>query len=284
MYNVKILKYPSGWQVRVYNQPVGFCDNDRDKAGYELPLISAYDEDAGEFVTQVYNPKTQCIEPFTGGLATKIPDPGEKDLERSAKNSMNRTINKVYHLSRSNIWDWFITLTFDPEKVNSFDYGNCTKKLKNWLDIVKRSCPDLKYIIVPEKHKSGRFHFHGLFADCEGLEFTDSGHTTKGGIPIYNVGRYKLGFSTATKVTDNERVTKYISKYITKDLCAVSVGKKRYWASRNLAECPVEEMILESPSTLISQLLDTCKHCTVSGFEDGIQVHYFEMGADYGND
>ena len=45
---------------------------------------------------------------------------------------------------------------------------------------------------------------------------------------------------TATKIREKERVTSYITKYVTKDLCNASYGRKRYWCSRNLL-LPVEE-------------------------------------------
>ncbi|AXH73586.1 MAG: hypothetical protein [Inoviridae sp.] len=173
-------------------------------------------------------------------------DDAEKKRKRSIASSMGRTVNSVYHIARSNIWDWFVTLTFNPEKVDSFDYCLVTKKLSDWLSNMRRSSSSFGYIIVPEQHKSGRYHFHGLFRDCEGLQFIPSGKTSSSGVPIYNMGSYRFGWSTATRVTDQAKVTKYISKYITKDLCQVSFGKRRYWASRNLQDVEVQEAVLDN--------------------------------------
>lgn len=140
----------------------------------------------------------------------------------------------IYDIARSNQWDWFVTLTFNPQKVDSYDYEQCTKKLSVLLNNYRKICgSDFKYIVIPELHKTGRFHFHGLFANCENLDFVFSGKYTDKGQEIYNIGKYKLGFTTATKVQDNNRVALYISKYITKDMTAVISGKKKYWASRN---------------------------------------------------
>ena len=52
-------------------------------------------------------------------------------------------------------------------------------------------------------------------------------------------------FTTATKVKDNQKVSAYITKYITKELCASTTGKKRYWASRNLDKAVIEEYVLK---------------------------------------
>lgn len=277
MYNVKLWKYPSGWQVKVYSRPVGFCP---DGEPHDVPEAWGEFEDDGETVVYRYNPLTQCREPFGGTLATLIPDAGAKDPERSARSSMCRTKNRVYFLSRSNVWDWFVTLTFDPDKVASMDYDTCVSKLGSFLRSCRRRCPDIRYLMVPELHKSGRYHFHGLFACCDGLGFVDSGHKD-GQHVIYNIGSYKLGFSTATRVDDNRRVTQYIGKYITKDLCAVSVNRKRYWASRNLDEADTEEYMLEGSERepYISGLEQIASYVKEFGSGD-ITVRCYELEAD----
>lgn len=52
----------------------------------------------------------------------------QEDIEHSQRVSMNRTIQKIYEIARSNRWEYFITLTFDPQKHNSkklrLHYGN----------------------------------------------------------------------------------------------------------------------------------------------------------------
>lgn len=274
MYNVKILKYPSGWQVRTYSRPVGFCDND--SALQELVPFENWYEDIQDYQTDYLKPKNIIFNPFDEQYQNVV-ELREHDAERSARNSRNRSVNRVYHLARSNVWEWFVTLTFNPEKVDSFDYETCTKKLTKWMENQKRKAPELKYILVPELHQSGRYHFHGLLADCGFIEFADSGHTCRDGSPIYNIPGYKLGFTTATRVKDNERVTKYLSKYITKDLCAASFGKKRYWASRNLNQCEEETMLLEyTDLSKLQEVLNTGSsyHKTVG---DDLKTTYYEL-------
>lgn len=252
MYNARIIQYPSGWQIRVYNQLVGFRDNRPDDwfitdAGCsEYPL---WDGELQEYVYERVPWDDTWINPFNG-RQEKAPVPYDEELiaakkQRSMAVSMNRTVNAVYHKARSNVWDWFVTLTFNPDLVDSFDYGAVTKKLSVWLSNLRRSAPDLGYLVVPEQHKSGRYHFHGLFRDCAGLDFVPSGHCDRKGNCIYNLGFYSLGWSTATKICDQSRVTRYLAKYISKDLCQVSFNKKRYWASRNLQDAPVQELNLD---------------------------------------
>ena len=112
------------------------------------------------------------------------------------------------------------------------------------------------YLVVPEQHKDGAFHFHGLFSGIDYLPFTFSGKLDKQGRPIYNIGSYKWGFTTATKVGDSAKASSYLCKYVTKDLCAVTAGKKRYWASKNVKRPEIIELdIMESYLERIKQFL-----------------------------
>ena len=233
IHNVRIYNYLGGQQIRIYKKPVGRC------------------ADIWDDVESTKKEKD------------KDKKKGVKDEERSNVVSRNRTIQKVYEVTRSNMWEWFITLTFNPEKVNSFEYTEVSQVLSKWLNNLKsRYAPDLKYIIVPELHKSGRYHFHGLIADTGNMIFEDSGHKTFGGETIYNLGNYKLGFTTATKINDVSRASSYITKYITKDLCATTANKKRYWCSRNLNDVDITDycMTREEIETMLDSLSDNIQY------------------------
>lgn len=169
----------------------------------------------------------------------------QKAKEASAYQSKCRTVSSIYDIARSNAWEWFFTFTFSPEKVNRYDYTECSKKFSVWLSNIRRVCPDMVYLAVPEQHKDGAFHFHGLFSNVDQLTFTYSGKLDKKGRCIYNIGNYRWGFTTATRVDDTCRAASYLCKYVTKDLCAVTSGKKRYWHSRNVKMPEVIEIYTE---------------------------------------
>lgn len=161
--------------------------------------------------------------------------------ERSINSSISRTKNKIYDYCRANKWDYFLTLTLDPSKVDRYNFEDCVKKVSKWIEnFKKRKSSSFKYIGVPEKHKDGAYHFHFLCSGVPENLLSFSGKYTKGKDKkeIYNLDSYGLGWSTLVKVgssvLDNAKVSNYITKYITKELILDTPNKKRYWCSRNL--------------------------------------------------
>lgn len=223
MYNVRLIEYASGTQVRVYSRALSDgCTPE----GLGLPDAPAPAD------------SPVCREP-DGGVGAKEPD-------RSFVSSLNRTRNSIYHIARSNVWEWFVTLTLDGKKLDRYDFPFLSKKVRKWFEHLKeRKAPGLYYLVVPERHKDGAWHFHGLLGGCDGLDFIDSGHVDGSGNPVYNFGNWKFGFSTATAVQDSSRVSSYVCKYITKTLCEQTPGLQRYWASKNCKRAEVREAMLE---------------------------------------
>lgn len=157
-----------------------------------------------------------------------------QEVERGERQNMTRAVQKVYDLARSNVFDWFITMTFDPAKVDRYDYDACADAIKGFT---KKLCNNgNQWIIVPEQHKDGAYHFHGLVSGDLDLTYHTDG--------VYNLNNYGYGFTTATKIRDRARVSTYIAKYLTK-LITVPKGRKRYWASRSLQR-PSEDLVVMS--------------------------------------
>lgn len=215
-YNIKIYRYPDGSeQVRLYSTPVETYPRDP-------PMIER--------------------DPFYNRLVIDV-----NNLDRSLSESRKRSIQKIYDLARSNLWDWFCTFTFSPDRVDRYDYDAVAAVMSKWLNNCRKWSPGLRYLVVPEQHKDGAWHFHALMSGCDGLQIRDSGKYVVKKIitpgrtrfirtkrKIYLIGRWHNGHMTATEIANNVAVQKYITKYITKDLCRELKCKKRYWASRNL--------------------------------------------------
>ena len=228
-YNTKLITYANGeQQLILYSQVIkrGFKVGEREKK-----------RDLKELAREELK-KDDELSMF------KIADL-KREYDDNIKQSGNRAKNKIYQLSRANNWEYFITLTFDKRFVNRYDYNDCVDKLKKWINRIKKTyAKDLKYIVVPELHKDGAFHFHGLIADIGEMEMINSGKKLKNGNIIYNIVEYNLGFTTATKVVNSSASARYLSKYITKDLSMHIKNKKKYWASRNLNKPEINRILL----------------------------------------
>lgn len=262
-YNIRVIRYENGtFEIRQYSNPVNAIYEG------ETSVAPIYHTGMKRKVNLEYNPFTDEMEK----LRTI------EDAERSAKNSLNRTKQNIYKFSRQADWEYFITLTFDGSKVNRNDFDECMGKANNWFNNQKkRKAPDLKYLFVPEQHKDGAWHIHGVIADVGEMSFTDSGRVAIGEkayrrsdvnsefATIYNLSGWRFGFSTATKVRDNYKVASYITKYITKDLCESAFGKKRYYRSRNIPE-PIEKGFIVEPQdfdSFMTEMVDSFGCCMV---------------------
>lgn len=179
-----------------------------------------------------------------GAHERKSTDPKGEDLERS----MRRARAKLRRLALANDFRWFVTLTIDPEKCDSFDGAAVARKLNAWCsNMVQRK--GLRYILVPERHKSGRIHFHGFFNDC--LEVVDSGHTDKQGHKIYNLPQWSLGFTTAIELYDDYvKAVGYVCKYVGKQ--GEKPAGRWYYSGGDLREPEVAYAEI-SPAELLAE-------------------------------
>lgn len=197
IYNVRIKVFPDGTKQYLY------CDNAKTRE-FKRTLIELPDSDLDE---ELYD---------------EIKD---RDVNYEC---CKRAKQKIWDIARANNWDYFFTLTLDPSYVDRFDYSACS-------DLIKKFTKSLAYygcdwIIVPEQHQSGAYHFHGLLRGNPPLVI---GKILKDGTVLYNFNNYKYGFTSCSKVKDDQSVATYLTKYITKDMC-VPAGEKRYWFSRGL--------------------------------------------------
>lgn len=133
-----------------------------------------------------------------------------EDRMRSAR----RARAQLRRLALNNDFRYFVTLTLSQDKIDRYDGKAIMKVVNRWLDnMVRRH--GLRYILVPERHKDGAFHFHGFMAG-HGLKAVDSGHEI-GGRTAYNLPQWALGFSTAQELYgDYHAAVSYCCKYVGK--------------------------------------------------------------------
>lgn len=272
MYNLKIIHYPNGeCQVRWFEKPIKTPDE-------ETPVLDGYESQS------LFADIEDAYETRGGGVPTLSDPPPSDDNDY---HSASRSKQAVYTYSRCCEWEWFCTWTFKPEWGDRFDYDKCSRTIRQWLhNARKRFAPDLQYLLIPERHKNGAWHFHGLLANCGSMVFASSGHRDKSGNMIFNMTKWQNGFTTATKIRDIHRVAKYVGKYITKSLCDMTKGRQRYFVSNNLPS-PVVELkfcdgdpadevrrIAGSMGKKVAHVSDNTK----AGGDSYCLVKYFELG------
>lgn len=261
VYNVKVIDYGDYLHIQHYDQSIARVDFPEE----EQKEIDRFDEEA--IKSDLQTPQD-------------LPDDPKK-IEHCLSVSVNRSKNNLYRIARSNTWDLFVTLTFRREDtdIDCSDYNQVSKCLTNWINRMKKLyCPDLKYLAVPELHKDKvHYHYHILMANCENLPLKDSGLVDHEGLAIYNLPKWDLGFSNASKIKDQSRVRNYIGKYITKDLMNNLKYKKRYYASQNVNICK-EDYYLSSLDDIYSyyglENISYIKTVTVNGIN---RIHYIEV-------
>ena len=173
--------------------------------------------------------------------------------EDSLSRSKRRARSAMHDLAHANTdLDIFVTFTLDAAKVDRYDVATMTKRLNTWLDNrVRRD--GLKYILVPELHKDGAVHYHGLL-NSAAVKLTDSGTVTKGGAKprrcrsakeraalladgwqiVYNLPSWGYGFSTGIFLYGcRAAAVNYTTKYIEKS--AAKVGGRWYYSGGALA-------------------------------------------------
>lgn len=203
---------------------------------------------------------------YAGGSAKRISD-GLCSDDRIQAISCSRAKLQIFDIARANHWDWFVTLTLNQEVVDRYSYGDILPKMKSFTTYLRRH--GCQWLIVPELHGDGAFHFHGLVSGPLPVEWWRFERLESGErVDIYKISGYALGRNEATKVLDPRRVSTYITKYVTKStMQAVPPGKKRFWASRGLQKPQKERLHLSNDEvqSLVHEAQYTATYADPSG-------------------
>lgn len=174
-------------------------------------------------------------------LDRKKRESGSKSAGEDMLRSMRRARAKLRRLALANSFELFCTLTLDPERIQRYDPVEVAKKLNQWArNMVQRH--GMKYILVPERHKDGAFHFHGFLAGDIRLK---EAPVEWDGRKVYNLPQWKLGFSTAQFLYgDYQQAVGYCCKYIGKQEDQRPLGRW-YYSGGGLVEPEVSYHNLE---------------------------------------
>ena len=155
--------------------------------------------------------------------------------EGKLANHIARARTRVFEYAICNNFEYFITLTINDEKLDRYDLKGYIKKLGQFIRNYRRDfgC-DIQYLLIPEKHKDGAWHVHGLI---KGIP-EDHLHINEHGYLDWHAYKERIGWCSIDKVRNQEAVSKYITKYIRKsfdtDRGVSEKESKLYYSSRGL--------------------------------------------------
>jgi Geminivirus Rep catalytic domain. len=185
------------------------------------PGVSVYHNTKAKIYPNGQQRITVCSKPifkdeYWEQIDKPLPMPKPKNMENDVRgDSVKRAKERIFDVAMCNQFDYFVTWTLDADKINRYDAKQISTKLKKFLNN-KVTRNNARYLVIPEHHKDGAIHMHGLLSGD--FEMVDSGKKTKDGKIIYNMPQWSLGFSTAIQLDEQkERVSRYITKYVTKD-------------------------------------------------------------------
>ncbi len=164
--------------------------------------------------------------------------------------NIQRAKSKIFEYAFCNPWDWFFTGTLDKSKYDRSDLDKFHKDLTQWIRNFNRlHSLSIKFLLVPELHSDGHsWHMHGFLYDLpvEHLKRFQIGdkmgkalaEKVKNGDEVYNWLAYsdKFGFCDLEPIRNHEAVSKYVTKYINKDLAnsVTDLNAHMYYHSRGL--------------------------------------------------
>lgn len=186
--------------------------------------------------------------------------PTEEELQfrasESLRCSISRTRKRIHEIAGCMDIAWFATFTIDPATgIDRYDYSECFSKVRSYLKELRSTIPNLQYIVIPERHKDGAYHFHGLFNSAVSPEliFAGSFALSKKSVfktEVYHMSSWEYGFTSVIAVDTPARFINYVVKYISKDLCVATANKQRFLYSRHTIFTPVSACAIVKRSLL----------------------------------
>lgn len=176
------------------------------------------------------------------GRPYDVPSKGNgKDAARSLSESQRRAKTAVQDIALCNRFTHMFTWTLSPDLIDRYDRKEVYRKVRAFLSNATQR-KQFRYVCIPELHKDGAIHFHGLcsLGDVEITQsYTKSGNIRrdKAGRRVYNMTAWMWGFSTCVELDEHyEKAVNYVCKYITKS--DSKVFGKWYLSSRSLKKKP----------------------------------------------
>lgn len=177
--------------------------------------------------------------------------PPRKRSEVSEKLDTNiiRARTAVREIALCNEWQLFGTFTLSPEKYDRFNLASFRSDFSQFFrDQRKKWGGAVRYLLIPEQHKDGAWHMHGLLSglpvsalrqfSAEDEIPEKMREKIRHGEQLFDWADYrrKFGWVSFSRIRDAEACASYVTKYISKDMGARSqeLGAHLYYASQGL--------------------------------------------------
>lgn len=166
--------------------------------------------------------------------------------------NISRAKSRIFELAYCNEWEYFFTGTLDQTKYDRTNLNKYHEDFTRFLRNYRRNsgCDDIQFLLVPELHSDGKtWHIHGflkglpvdylhqfVLGDRMGKYIAEK---VLAGDLVYDWPAYarKFGFCDLEPIKNQEAVSKYVTKYMSKSLydTCLDVGSHLYYRSRGLS-------------------------------------------------
>lgn len=180
----------------------------------------------------------------TAPLGIKTNKEKHQTYDKKLDASLSRSRRVVLELALCNDWAYFCTFTIGGSR---YDLKTWDTQFKQYIrDLRKKYGLKIDYVLVPEKHKDGAWHMHGLFSDITPLLIRFSTLLKNGfDVPVSLAEKdyldwwdysQKFGYCSFGPIRNKVAVAFYVTKYITKDMQsdAIDVGLHLYYCTQGL--------------------------------------------------
>ncbi len=225
---------------------------------------------------------------------------GEAGNDEKLPENIRRAKSKVFELGLCNDFTYFCTLTFSEKLVNDrYDLEGCMKSFCKWLNNYnyRRESAHVRYLLIPEPHQDGAWHLHGLVSGVPNADlrfFRVDEHLPDSirkelskGHPVLQWTAYakRFGYCTLSPIRSKDAVSKYITKYVTKDLGSAvkKLNAHLYYRSHGLNQ---KELLYSAPDCVLPDPDYTGTYSKIKNATSPEQLlYYFTLeekgGVDY---
>lgn len=153
--------------------------------------------------------------------------------------ALARSRSSIREYALCNDWEYFFTFTIDGEKHERYDLKPFLQELLQWFQNLRKSkYPQLKYLLVPDQHEDGAWHFHGMISGIPAAPLPDWApyELRERGDQEWTEYRLRYGWCSLSPIRNPVGASFYVTKYITNKVArfASDKGLHTYYHTRGL--------------------------------------------------